>query len=150
MAAPLAAGSPIASLAIGARIDDIARASAWLADLAAREGWPDPQRFALELSLEEALTNIVSYAFSEGGAEPEITVECRRLPGGHVELIVIDNGIAFDPTTIAEPEVASSLEEARIGGHGVQLMRHFLESLSYSREGGKNRLVLVAAPAAAG
>ncbi len=153
MAAPPAAGPPIATLTIDARIDEISRATSWLAELAASEGWPEDVRFGLELSLEEALTNVISYGFPDRAVEPEIAVECYHLPRGRVELRLIDNGIAFDPTSIAEPGVPQSLEDAKIGGHGVQLMRHFLESLSYSRRQGKNELCLVAgsgAPAGEG
>lgn len=143
MPAPLAE-SLISSLHVEARIADITKATSWLGDLAESEGWPQSTRFALELSLEEALTNVVSYGFQDSAADPQIRIECYRLPEGRVAVRLIDNGIPFDPTTIAEPEVPASIEDAKIGGHGVQLMRNFLETLAYAREGGENQLTLIA------
>ncbi|MFG1480234.1 ATP-binding protein [Xanthobacter sp. V4C-4] len=148
MTTPPAADTLISALRVGADIASISRATSWLADLAEREGWPGAMRFGLELSLEEALTNVISYGFSSATDDPAIRLEAHRLAAGRVALRLIDNGIPFDPTTIAEPEAVDSIEEARIGGHGVQLMRHFLESLAYRREGNENQLTLVAAPAA--
>ncbi len=143
MATP-AAGTLVSTIDVGARIDDITEATGWLGTLAEEHGWPDATRFALELSLEEALTNVVSYGFVGSERPPHIRIECWRLPEGRVAVRLIDNGVPFDPTSIAEPEVPDSIEDAKIGGHGVQLMRHFLEALAYSREGEENQLTLVA------
>ncbi|MDI4665234.1 ATP-binding protein [Xanthobacter autotrophicus] len=143
MPAPTAS-SLISCLDVQARIDDITKATGWLGALAEAEAWPQATRFALELSLEEALTNVVSYGFRDSDAVPRIRIECHRLPEGRIAVRLIDNGVPFDPTTIAEPEVPASIEDARIGGHGIQLMRNFLESLAYAREGGENHLTLVA------
>lgn len=142
--ADTATGTLVSTLDVGARIEDITEATGWLGAVAEAEGWPDATRFALELSLEEALTNVVSYAFRDTEAPPRIRIECYHFPGGRVGVRLIDNGIPFDPTTIAEPVVPDSIEDAKIGGHGVQLMRHFLETLAYAREGGENHLTLVA------
>lgn len=148
MTTPPAADTLISALRVGADIDRIPDATSWLCALAEREGWPDAMRFGLELSLEEALTNVISYGFESVAHAPDIRIEVHRMPEGRVAVQLIDNGAAFDPTSIAEPEAVDSIEDAKIGGHGVQLMRHFLESLAYHREGDENRLTLVAAPAA--
>lgn len=145
-----AAGTLLSALQVGASIDAIAEATSWLSELAEEEGWPQSVSFGLELSLEEALTNVVSYGFKSVSHDPEIRLECYGLPDGRVVVRILDNGVAFDPTQLKEPEAAASLEEAKIGGHGVQLMRRFLESLAYERVDGQNRLTLVAAPAAEG
>lgn len=143
---PPTADSLISVLRVGADISSITQVTSWLGDLAEEEGWPQAMRFGLELSVEEALTNVISYGFAEVTHPPAIRVEVHRLPEGRVAVDLIDNGVAFDPTTLAEPEAVTSVEEARIGGHGVQLMRHFLESLSYRRDDGENHLTMVAAP----
>lgn len=147
MALPPAA-TLVSALDVGARIDDITDATGWLGTIAEQEGWPQATTFALELSLEEALTNVVSYGFAGSDTPPRIRIECYRLPEGRIAVRLIDNGVPFDPTTIAAPVVPDSIEDARIGGHGVQLMRHFLETLAYAREGEENHLTLVARPPA--
>ena len=59
-------------------------------------------------------------------------------------LIVMDNGVPFDPTARQPRELDASLDDARIGGHGLRLMRHYLRDIRYERTDGWNRLTLVA------
>lgn len=146
MTESLAADALVSTHRVAARLEGISAATSWFGDVADEQDWPAALRFGLELSLEEALTNVISYGFVAVDHEPDIRVECYRLPAGRVALRIVDNGVAFDPTSVAEPEVPASVDDARIGGHGVQLMRHFLETLSYERVGEENRLTLVAAP----
>ncbi|WP_454917811.1 ATP-binding protein [Xanthobacter sediminis] len=146
MMMPPAADTLISALRVGADISSITDVTSWLADLAEQEGWPQAMRFGLELSVEEALTNVISYGFAAVAHDPDIRIEVHRMPEGRVAVELIDNGLAFDPTTLAEPEEVDTIEDAKIGGHGVQLMRHFLESLAYRRGEGENRLTMVAAP----
>lgn len=146
MAFDPAASTLISELRVGAGIDAIGEATSWLGELAEAGGWPDAMRFGLELSLEEALTNVVLHGFKGVDHAPDIRIECYGMPQDRVAVRIVDNGIAFDPTRVREPDVPASIEDAKIGGHGVQLMRNFLESLSYERVGDQNRLTLVAAP----
>lgn len=133
----------LSELRIDASIDEIGRATSWLGDLAEAGDWPQSARFGLELSLEEALTNVISYGFVGVDHAPDIRIECWRTPQDRIAVRIRDNGVPFDPTTLADPTVPASIEDAKIGGHGVQLMRNFLESLSYERADGENRLTLV-------
>jgi anti-sigma regulatory factor (Ser/Thr protein kinase) len=125
----------------------VATAMQWLEEMAEREQWPFKVRFALELSLDEALTNIVSYAFTEGTARgdvPEVAVSFRR-DGANLVIEIVDNGRPYDPTLTALPAVAASLDDAQIGGQGVRLMRHYMKHIAYRCDAGRNRLTLVAA-----
>ncbi len=144
MSAPLGAADPTSTIALGAQLEDLPKVADWLAELAEAEGWPARVRFGLDLSLEEALTNVISYGFAAATVPPRIRVDYFRLPAERVALRIIDNGLPFDPMSVAEPEIPASIEDARIGGHGVQLMRHFLADLSYERVGDENRFTLVA------
>ena len=125
--------------------DAIPRALQWLEGIAEREGWPPKAAFGLTLSLDEALANVVSYAFDPppaGGALPAIALECRR-DGSRVEVELRDNGRAYDPTGNPAAPLVTNMDDAEIGGHGVRLMRHYLHDLVYKREAGWNCLTLV-------
>ena len=120
-------------------------ATQWLAELAADKGWPARATFGLTLSVDEALTNILMHGFSEAapGTVPHIRLACLDT-ATEVEIRISDNGRPFDPSTLAPPKEAASVEDAQIGGHGVQLMRHYLKRLAYTRSAGENHLSLVA------
>ncbi len=94
--------------------------------------------FRLNLALDELITNIVSYAF-EGHSDShiELTVE---LKDGVIDALLIDNGKPFNPVEAELPELGEGLEERRIGGLGIKLVRTHMDRLDYCREGGFNRL----------
>jgi len=133
-----------AELAIGNRLDELGRASAWLDRFADSLDLPPEMRFRLDLGLTEAVTNVVAYAYRDS-AEHEIRIRLQA-EGGAVSLEVEDDGVAFDPLQAERPPVPSSLAEAPIGGLGIHLIRSMLDECHYRREAGKNRLTMVARP----
>ena len=52
-------------------------------------------------------------------------------------------GAAFDPLTHVLDPLPTSLEEAKVGGSGLRLVRRFADRLNYRREGGINHLTVV-------
>jgi len=51
-----------------------------------------------------------------------------------------DEAVPFDPSSLPEPELEGDLEERRIGGLGVFLIRQVMDEVSYRHEDGKNIL----------
>ena len=96
--------------------------------------------FQLNLALDELITNIVSYAF-EGHAESriELTVELRD---GGLDAVLIDNGRPFNPVEAELPDLGEGLDERRIGGLGLKLVRTYMDRLDYRRDGELNSLQL--------
>ena len=94
----------------------------------------------LQLAVEEVVTNVVSYAYSPG-TTGDISVEAfaneRRL-----KFIISDEGVAFDPTTVANADTSLSIEERPIGGLGILLTRGLVDSVNYERVNGRNVLTL--------
>jgi len=133
-----------AELAIGNRLDELGRASAWLDRVADSLDLSPEMRFRLDLGLTEAVTNVVAYAYRDS-AEHEIRIRLRA-DGVGVTLEVEDDGVAFDPLQAERPPVPTSLAEAPIGGLGIHLIRSMLDECHYRREAGRNRLTLVARP----
>jgi anti-sigma regulatory factor (Ser/Thr protein kinase) len=126
--------------------DTVTLAMRWLQDIAGRETWPDRVRFGLMLSMDEALTNVLAYAFAPDastGEAPAIELRCVR-DGQHIHIEIADNGRPYDPTAWSPAPLAATLDDATPGGQGVRLMRHYLKDLRYRRDGGWNRLTLVA------
>ena len=124
--------------------DAVARAVHWLEDIAQREGLPRKLVFGLTLSVDEAVTNVVDYAFASppaDGVNPAIRLSYRRI-GKRIEVELRDNGQPHDPTRNQPPALVTNLDDAEIGGHGIRLMRHYLHDLAYKREDGWNRLTL--------
>ena len=95
---------------------------------------------SLNLALEEAVVNVMNYAYPEGQTG-NIVLEAYANEE-RLKFVISDNGVPFDPTTTAEPDVAASIEDRSIGGLGIFLVRHLMDSVNYERVGGENILTL--------
>lgn len=110
-------------------------------------GWPDRLLGDVQLALEESATNVINYAFRSGNAVPALAGEREftiRLGSTADELTVEleDEGQPFDPLTLPPPDFESPLEEMRIGGWGIHLVRQVMDDVVYRRQDGKNLLIL--------
>lgn len=115
----------------------------WLETLGERQRWPTHTKFALTLCLDEALTNIVMHGKHPDNTPARLILRAQQDPTD-VVLTITDDGPAFDPTRAQSPELALSVEQAGIGGHGMRLMRHYLKDIHYCRTDGFNQLTLTA------
>jgi len=99
-------------------------------------------RYNVELAFDEIASNIVRYSRALGDIDVTLAT-----PPGEIELTFEDDGIAFDPRESDEPPTADSLDEARVGGLGLMLVRKIAVRLEYRRNAGRNRLILALANA---
>jgi len=94
----------------------------------------------LDLALDEAVTNVVLYAYPKG-TEGEVTVAAKR-EGDTLEVVLTDSGTPFDPTAQEDPDLTLSADERPIGGLGIFLVRQMMDTVLYERKDGKNILTL--------
>lgn len=94
----------------------------------------------LDLALDEAVTNVVLYAYPKG-TEGEVTVAAKR-EGDTLEVVLTDSGTPFDPTAQEDPDLTLSADERPIGGLGIFLVRQMMDTVRYERKDGKNILTL--------
>ncbi len=103
---------------------------------------PTPEDvLALQLALEEAVTNVINHGYSDGQPHTftvELAAADRR-----VTVIVTDEAPAYDPLARAEVDVALPLENRQVGGLGVHLVKKLMDSARYERRDGRNILTLV-------
>ncbi len=125
---------------LGPDPEDIVPAMAALARFCEENQIPSSAAQAAELALDELLTNCVSHGQLDPG-QGCVAVELSLLEGA-MEITIRDNGIAFDPFSQAEPDLESPLEERQIGGVGIHLVKNFMDSWSYRRDGDYNLVTL--------
>ena len=96
--------------------------------------------FNLNLVLEEAVVNIINYAYPK--EEHESIYLSARMHEGSIVLVLTDTGKEFDPTAAPEADVTLSADERQIGGLGIFLIRQIMNEVKYQRIEGKNILTL--------
>lgn len=128
-------------LRVSGDAEAVARAQAELAAFLRAGGLAPRLVGRAELLFEEAVLNVLRHGFPAGAAASvEVSADLAS-PG--CRLVFEDAGRPFDPTAFAAPAVPPRLEEARIGGLGVPLLRGLSRDLRYERlPDGRNRLSL--------
>lgn len=94
----------------------------------------------MNLAIEEAVVNVMDYAYP-ADKKGEIKIEAKA-NSVRLKFIISDWGIPFDPTSKEEVDTTLSVEERPIGGLGIHLVRHIMDSINYERIEGKNVLTL--------
>ena len=98
-------------------------------------------RFKLRLSIEEAVENVVRYAY-EGGIgwlEAGTSLDKDSLV---LSIELRDAGVPFNPLDREDPDITLSAEEREVGGLGIFLCKPMMDSLSYRYEDGNNILTM--------
>ncbi len=99
-----------------------------------------PETMSLNLALEEAVVNVMNYAYPKG-AYGEVNIEAIA-NNKCLKIIIKDSGIPFDPTKQGEVDTTLSAEERPIGGLGIYLVREIMDSVNYEYVDHKNILTL--------
>ena len=94
----------------------------------------------INLALEEAVVNVMSYAY-QPGTTGHVNIEAIANET-RLKFIISDWGTPFDPTAEKEVDTTLSAEERPIGGLGIHLVRQIMDSINYERIDGMNVLTL--------
>lgn len=105
--------------------------SLWLTGSLGHCGLSRELQFKFDLCANEAVTNIISYAYPKGG-EHDIRLQLK-VGSDKAHLTIEDDGIAFNPLRMPEHIQPSTLKEARVGGLGIDLIRHYMDDIEYKR-----------------
>ena len=128
------------TLLIKNQIEELNRVVDYLDELGEEWDLAVPLVFSLNLVLEEALTNIILYGL-DNQSEHLIEIEFKK-SDDQLYLTLIDDGIAYDPTLKADPDLSLSVEDRPIGGLGIFLIKKIMDQVEYSRKENKNFLML--------
>ena len=118
-------------------IQQIPTLAEWIDSL----GIPDDLNMSVNLALEEAVSNVMLYAYPEV-KNGQVLVEFVRV-NGEMIFIITDSGIPFDPTQQPPADTTLSAEERAIGGLGIHLVNQLMDEVKYERVEDKNVLTLI-------
>jgi len=96
---------------------------------------------SLNLALEEAVSNVILYAYPKG-TDGLVDIEAV-LRKDSLTFIVSDSGHPFDPTQTPEANIGLEAEERPIGGLGIHMVRNIMDNVGYERAEGKNILTMI-------
>ena len=97
-------------------------------------------RVQLHVTLDEIVSNIIKYAWPEGGAH-EVSVRMSA-EANTVRIEVVDDGQPFDPRTAPEPRAAVARRAVRPGGVGIHMVRQLVDEIAYHRADNRNHVIV--------
>jgi anti-sigma regulatory factor (Ser/Thr protein kinase) len=128
-------GSPDELNKIADQVDRVAEA----------EGWSQQAIFALQVSLDEWVSNVFKYSYDDATDRP-IRILLDQDDRGIVASVE-DEGRPFDLTQADIPDtLGDTLSRQREGGMGLFMMRHLLSGIEYRQNAGRNIVTLRVKP----
>ena len=117
---------------------NVREAVAWIATQMTEIGATERQSFRAQLSAEELLLNAIEH----GGRDPlSASVTLEALPE-RLRLTLQDDSAPFNFFDAPERNIDQTIETARPGGWGLELVRRFAQVISYRRVDNRNVVVL--------
>ena len=133
-------GKGISRLVLRNDISEISRLEGFVSSVADGAGIDPGLAMNLNLALEEAVTNVILYAWPKG-TEGNVSIVAKT-GCGRLKFIISDDGTPFDPTKAKDPDISSSVEDRPIGGLGIFMVRTIMDDVSYEWIDGQNILTL--------
>jgi serine/threonine-protein kinase RsbW len=106
----------------------------------AAHGVPFTVAWKLQVALDEALSNVVRYAYA-GRAPADIDLEFV-FQHGIVTVTVADSGPRFNPLDASPPTTGLPLEARAPGGLGIAFIRSLTDEALYEWRDGRNVLTM--------
>ena len=94
----------------------------------------------LNLALEEAVTNVILYAYPQG-TDGLVDIEAIIHPSS-LDFIISDSGKPFDPTKAPMPDTSLGIQDRPIGGLGIYMVKTIMDTVQYERIGERNILTM--------
>lgn len=98
-------------------------------------------RFKIRLSVEEAVENVVRYAYEDGIGWLEAGTELEQ-EGLLLSITIKDAGVPFNPLEKEDPDITASAQDRQIGGLGIFLCKKLMDSINYEYTDGCNVLTM--------
>jgi serine/threonine-protein kinase RsbW len=119
---------------------ELTRVAESVDEFCANQAIPAGCAFKLNIALEELLTNTISYGYAETG-QHEIAIDIAR-EGETLIAEISDDARQYDPLQAPPPDLDSAIEDRRIGGLGVHLVKTMMDEVAYAYRDGRNHVTL--------
>ena len=119
---------------------ELARVKEGVDRFAAAHCLPSTVLADLQVSLDEVLSNIISYGYADA-ATHEIVIQLS-VDDGALHAVIEDDGAPFDPLMVPLADVETDLAKRAVGGLCIRFIRALNDEVRYERAGNRNRLSL--------
>ena len=127
-------------LTIRNEMGELRRLHDFLESIGETLGIDDELMMNLQLVMEEAVSNVVYYAYDEG-VVADIMLDASS-EGHMLTFVLTDDGRAFDPTQKEPVDLNVHPAVRKTGGLGIYIVKQIMDEVTYRRDNGKNILTM--------
>ncbi len=128
-------------ISFDAKLDNLEPMIGWVKNQLAELNFSKQLSDQVQLALEEALVNVINYAYEEEG---KIDLIATINPDSELRFCIIDSGIPFNPLTHAKkPDISEDLMKQKEGGLGIFFICKMMDQVDYQRKDPFNVLTLI-------
>ena len=129
--------NPVKEITVQSTIDNIPVVTDFINIELESIGVPAKTQIQINIAIDEIFGNIVHYAYGGGVGKAKVRFEAAE---NMIILTFIDRGITYNPLEAPEPDITLSVEERRVGGLGIFLVRKMMDEVDYEHVDGCNLL----------
>ena len=121
-------------------IAEVSQLAEFVDKVCALAGFDDLTTSTLNLAMEEAVVNVIEYAYPKD--ERHLICIVAKIKEDELTFVISDAGVPFDPTTQPKSDISLPAEERAVGGLGIHLIREFMDTIHYEHRNNLNILTL--------
>jgi len=131
-----------ATLELPADTRQLLNLQTFLEDLSQKWELSSEALFAMNLALEELVTNTIFYGYADK-LPHFIRLDFEEQDKGLIRIIIVDDGKPFNILNAPSPDTMDKpVEEREIGGLGIHFVKTLMKRIEYKRSDEKNILTL--------
>ena len=119
---------------------ELARIAAQIDDFCASRDLGPHVGYAVNLSVDEVLTNTISQGYQDDEPHRIELIVCMEAET--LVVVIVDDSNAFDVSRAPSSDFASSIEEMNLDELGLFLVHQMMDGVEYQRLGGCNVVTL--------
>lgn len=127
-------------LLVKAKLENFNKCSDFIEEQLDKVGFDNSAKFKILTACEEIIVNVMNYAYSEGDGDLMVTI------GDSVDSIKItfsDDGVPFNPLDKPDADVTLALEDRKIGGLGILMVKKLMDDVYYEYKDKRNVLTII-------
>ena len=133
--------SHLSQIKLPANLENLPQLIESVSMCAKKQGFNPGKVTEIEIALEEALVNIINYAYQNNFGDIKVT--CFFDDANRFTITIEDTGVHFDVLSVGQPNITGKISERKVGGLGIFFIRKLMDGVLYQRKGNKNILTLI-------
>ena len=102
---------------------------------------PPKTQIQIDIAVEEIYVNIAHYAYTPGTGSARIIIDVSEEPKT-ASITFIDRGVPYNPLEKPDPDVTLPIDERKIGGLGIYMVKKSMDNVIYEHRDGQNVLTI--------